>query len=728
MLSCGIGILLALSGIDSLAISDKEKDLPEVVVSVNRVEQNRLDLPQEVVSITEKQIERGNMATSADVLQTGGQVFVQKSQQGGGSPVLRGFEASRIQLVIDDVRMNNLIYRSGHLQNVVTIDPAALSRIEVVNGPSSTIYGSDALGGVIHLRTKQPYFSPDSLETSGTAFLRYATATGEQTGHLQLHASGRRLASFSSVTFSDFGDVRMGKSPGSLDSVWGQRYFYADRIGDKDTLVRNNNEFVQRYSGYRQLDLLQRLTYRTERDVLHGLNVQYSTSSNIPRYDRLTDESSTGLRFSDWYYGPQQRFLAAYYYDRRLSRSFFDRVKAVISYQYLVESRHTRTFGSPTRINRTEYVNVAGYTVFLDRDQGNHAVRLGVDGQFSAVNSVAGTFNVATGAEGPQSTRYPDDANTMGNHAIYYSHSWKLNSELSLHDGLRLTYTSLYSRFSDTTFFSFPFSTVDQRNLTLCGNLGVVWRPNDSWKFSALGSTGFRAPNVDDLAKVFDSSPGVVIVPNPDLGPERVWSGELGVTAKLTEKIRWENSGYYSLFTNAIITDRYQYNGNDSIYFDGVYSAVYANQNQRRAYITGFTTSIEAEVTDCWHFVGMLAYTYGRILTDSGTTPLDHIPPFYGRVSLRYSAEEVEVELFSLFNGQKKIADYLLNGEDNEQYATPMGMPSWQTMNLRGSWSGWNPLTIQLGVDNILDINYRTFSSGIHAPGRNFILAARVIF
>jgi hemoglobin/transferrin/lactoferrin receptor protein len=86
------------------------------------------------------------------------------------------------------------------------------------------------------------------------------------------------------------------------------------------------------------------------------------------------------------------------------------------------------------------------------------------------------------------------------------------------------------------------------------------------------------------------------------------------------------------------------------------------------------------------------------------------------------------VELFSLFNSSKKIDDYYLNGEDNEQYATAMGMPSWQTMNFRCSWSGWNPVTLQLGIDNIMDINYRTFSSGIHAPGRNFILAGRVNF
>lgn len=728
MLSLVLGFFLLSNGVDSISSKEAEKDLPEVVISVNRVEQNRMDLPQEIISVTEKQIERGNMPTTAEVLQSGGQVFVQKSQQGGGSPVLRGFEASRIQLVIDDVRLNNLIYRSGHLQNIITIDPAVLSRVEVVNGPSSTIYGSDALGGVIHMRTKNPVFSTDSFQFYGSAFLRHATATNEQSGHIQLNTAGRKWAAFSSITFSDFGDVIMGKKAGSLDSLWGQRYFYVDRINDKDTMVKNDDEFVQRFSGYRQIDFIQRVSYRDNHDAIHSVNLQFSTSSDIPRYDRLTDKNAGGLRFAEWNYGPQQRLLAAYYYDRQLKHSFFDRMKAVVSYQYVVESRHTRTFGSAIQSNRTEFVNVGGYTVFLDRERDKHAIRIGIDGQWSSVNSFAVAKNILTNAEGPESTRYPDGGNAMGNHAAYLSHTWNINNKLVVHDGIRLTYTSLHSLFSDTIFFQFPFSSVTQRNLNASGNLGLVWRPTEKLKLSVLGSTGFRMPNVDDLAKVFDSSPGIVIVPNPKLGPERVWSGEAGITFNMTDKLRWENNGYYSLFTNAIVTDRFQYNGSDSIFYDGTYSAVYANQNKRRAFITGYSTSVEAELSDRLHFVASLTYTYGRILADTGNTPLDHIPPIFGRVSIRYIWNSLEVELFSLFNSSKKLDDYYLNGEDNEQYATAMGIPSWQTMNFRCSWAGWKPVTLQLGIDNIMDINYRTFSSGIQAPGRNFIVSGRVNF
>ena len=102
--------------------------------------------------------------TTGDLLQNSGQVHLQMSQQGGISPVLRGFEANRVLLVVDGVRMNNAIYRSGHLQNAGTLDPFAIAQTQVVMGPSSVMYGSDALGGVVHFLTRRPAFSQGDLK------------------------------------------------------------------------------------------------------------------------------------------------------------------------------------------------------------------------------------------------------------------------------------------------------------------------------------------------------------------------------------------------------------------------------------------------------------------------------------------------------------------------------------------------------------------------------------
>lgn len=714
------------------ALSDtmlNERDLPEVVISVNRSEQNRLDIPNQVSSVTSKRISFLNLPTTADLLQSTGQVTVQKSQQGGGSPVIRGFEASRVLLVIDDVRMNNLIYRSGHLQNVVTVDPSILDRMEVVYGPSSTVYGSDALGGVIHLRTKDPSFSEtDKPVISGTGMLRFSTAANERTANATVTSSGKRWTSFSSFSYTALDDLKMGKQPGTIDSAWGLRYSYVERFNGVDSLVRNDDPLIQKFSGYSQVDLLQKVKYRTKGNAVHGLNLQYSTSSDIPRYDRLTDPGPSGLANAEWYYGPQKRILAAYTFLKEPSGAWFDRYRSVLSYQYVVESRHNRSFGSANRTNRTEYVNVAGYTLTAERNRNRHDLRLGIDGQYNTVHSTANRINLDNDAYSSQSTRYPDGSNRMMSNAAYVSHSWNSGGKWSVHDGLRLTSTVLRSTFEDTTFYDVPVSEVNQQSLALCGNIGVVWRPDLRWKLSLLGSTGFRAPNVDDMSKIFDSSPGQVIVPNPDLRPERTWSGEFNLTVFLFKHVRFETTAYYTLFTDAIVVGDYLFNGEDSILFDGVMSKVVSPQNRREAYLYGSSSSVEAELGSRWHFVATVNYTHGRIRTDSTEMPLDHIPPLAGRVTVRYAYDWWQAELYSLFNGKKSLDDYLLNGEDNEQYSTSIGMPAWYTFNLRGSWNANRHLTLQAGIENILDQNYRTFASGIHAPGRNFMVAARVQF
>jgi hemoglobin/transferrin/lactoferrin receptor protein len=129
--------------------------LKDVVVYANKFPTLSKNIIQTIGVITDKNLIQ-YQSTTADILTASGQVFVQKSQQGGGSPVIRGFEASRILILVDGVRMNSAIFRSGHLQNIITVDNMSLDRVEVNYGPSSTMYGSDALGGVINLFTKAP--------------------------------------------------------------------------------------------------------------------------------------------------------------------------------------------------------------------------------------------------------------------------------------------------------------------------------------------------------------------------------------------------------------------------------------------------------------------------------------------------------------------------------------------------------------------------------------------
>jgi hemoglobin/transferrin/lactoferrin receptor protein len=265
-----------------------------------------------------------------------------------------------------------------------------------------------------------------------------------------------------------------------------------------------------------------------------------------------------------------------------------------------------------------------------------------------------------------------------------------------------------------------PFKETKQTNTALTGNLGLVYADARNFRAAVLVSSGFRAPNVDDMSKVFESAPGTLIVPNPGIKPEYTYNAELNFN-KYKDNLSLGGSVFYTLFQDAIVMDAFPFNGEESIYYDGVNSKVLAAQNKAKAGIHGFSANIAYRFLPRTSIDGIFTYTKGTYSHAGAKQPLDHIPPVYGRVSVKHTQKIWNAEVFTLFNGWKRIADYNSNGEDNKQYATADGMPSWLTLNLRGSVNIMKKLSAQLSVENILDMNYRYFASGISAAGRNFV-------
>jgi len=244
----------------------KAEQLDEVVMSVSKWEQQRKDIPQKIESIGAREIAFNNPQTSADALQSTGKVFVQKSQLGGGSPMIRGFSTNRLLLSVDGVRMNNAIFRGGNLQNVISIDPFTIKNTEIIFGPGSVIYGSDAMGGVMNFYTKKPLFSDsDSLAlTTGNVNYRFATANGENTAHFDLNLGKKKWAFLSSVSYNSFGNQKMGAT--GPDSYL--RNSFVQRINGRDTLVQNTNPKEQLTTGYNQINLMQKVAFKPNKNWL----------------------------------------------------------------------------------------------------------------------------------------------------------------------------------------------------------------------------------------------------------------------------------------------------------------------------------------------------------------------------------------------------------------------------------------------------------------------------
>ena len=735
-----IALLSALLYISVCAVAQvdtlDEKNMDEAVVYSNKFAEKKKNLAQKIDVVSQKTIARFNSQNTGDLLISTGNVFVQKSQQGGSSPVIRGFEASRVLLVVDGIRMNNAIYRGGHLQNAITVDQNMLERVEVIYGPASTMYGSDGLGGVLHFRTKSPLLSTtDKIKVSGNALVRYSSVNEEKTGHADISLGGKKFAWLQSYTISDFGDMKMGDNYNKKYPDFGRRSNYIKNINGIDSIVTNDDDRIQRYSGYKQWDITQKLLFKQNEKLTHSLNFQYSNSNDVPRYDRLQDTKNFGgsigttLRFAEWYYGPQKRIMTAYELNAG-KVGFMDGLRINLNYQDIKESRQQREYRRYDRFDsRREQVKVMGFIIDGRKIWNSNELNIGIDGQLNDVKSVADRTNLTTGVVSKLDSRYPDGINKMNYFGLYAQHLRKMKGgKFILNDGIRFQAVSLHSTIVDNSFFNLPVTDIKQSPFGVTGNLGLVYMPESSLRITGNISSGFRAPNIDDAVKVFESSTAAkrVIVPNADISPEYTYNFDLGFTKSFQNKVRFEITGFYTLFNNAIATAPFKLNDQDSIVYNGVKSTVYASQNVNKAYVLGFNARLNIDFSKKFSWDNTISHTYGRYKNPDGTKkPLDHVPPVFGKSSLTFTDKKFSTEVFCMYNGWKKIKDYNPDGEDNGQYATANGMPAWLTLNWRGSYAVTKNLILQGGIENIGDKNYRYFASGFSAPGRNFIIALR---
>ncbi len=727
ILLCAALPYVASAQTDSVSVT-----LNETVISANKFDEKKKNIVQPIQVIKQKDIHWMMPQNTGLLLEQTGNVFVQKSQLGGSSPVIRGFEANRIQLVIDGVRMNNAVYRAGHLQNVITVDNNMLERVEVLYGPGSTLYGSDALGGVVVFSTLKPKLSLDGkANVKVNAMLRYSSANNEMAGHADFNIGGKKVASLTSVTYSKFGDLRKGANVTNGYDSLGMRYDYVERVNGVDSIMVSDDPNLQKQSGYSQVDILEKLLFQQSDKVSHTLNLQYSNSTDVPRYDRLTDRKGGKLRWAEWYYGPQERLMAAYQFNAVNLNGAFDEIKAGVNYQAIEESRNQRERGKNGLQSRVENIGVLGYNVDLRKKMGRHELTVGTDGQNNTVKSTATEKDIVTGESEAIDTRYPDGGSTMFLGAVYAQHIFKIiDDRLVLNDGVRLSYVSLNSTFNNKKFYPFPYNEASQQNTAWSGNLGLAFMLGDNWRFTLGGATGFRAPNVDDIGKVFETAAGEqLVVPNPDLKPEYTYSGDLGISFFTSDRIKVDVNGFYTLVRNAMVMDKFTLNGEDSIDYEGTPTAIVAQQNKAKAYIYGMNAAITVKIVKGLSLYSTINYTYGRFFDAANVeVPMDHIPPLFGKTSIMYGINNVNAEFYAMYNGWKRIAEYNPFGEDNQQYATVDGMPSWYTLNLRAGYKVNKYLGVQFAVENILDQSYRVFASGINAPGRNFVISVRGSF
>jgi hemoglobin/transferrin/lactoferrin receptor protein len=715
---------------NTIYLSHESQNLDEIVISASKFEQSKREVPQKIVSVKASDIVLSNPQTSADLLESSGQVFVQKSQLGGGSPMIRGFSTNRLLISVDDVRMNNAIFRGGNVQNIISIDPFSVQNTEVILGAGSVIYGSDAVGGVMNFYTTKPRLSEnDSLQFNANVITRYASASNEKSAHLDVNLGWKKWASYTSISYTNFEDLRMGEY-GPDDYL---RTEYVETVDGVDIIKQNSNDRIQKFTGYNQINFLQKLHYKAGKNLSYDLGLHYSATSDYPRYDRLIRYNGNELRSAEWYYGPQNWFLGNLQLTKLSSRSnLYDKIKVTAAYQNFKESRIDRNLNSEIRRNREEKVDVLSANLDFEKSLSEISkVFYGFEYLYNKVHSNGFETNIITNQSEAIASRYPNGSSWQSA-AAYLSYKYKPNRKFTFQSGIRYNHIEVGADLEENnTFYNFPFNEAKISTGAFSGTAGISWSPNKFMQWKLNATSAFRAPNIDDVGKIFDSEPGSVVVPNANLKPEYAYGGELGLNLNFDNIIGIDLATYYTYLDNALVRRDFTINGESEIMYDGELSNVQAIQNASKAWIYGFEAGIKISFSEYLKLKSQYSIIGGTEQDTYGIeVPVRHVAPSFGNTHLTWEKDNLKWDAFANYNGELSFnqlapseidKDFLYAKDEN---GNPYS-PAWYTINFRSQYKFSETLSLIATLENITNQRYRTYSSGIAAPGTNLILAVK---
>ena len=730
----------------TIYLQSESQNLEEVILSVARSESNVNQIAEKVSVIKSEDLFLSSPASGAELLELSPGVRVQKSQGGGGSPIIRGFEANRVLIVVDGVRMNNAIYRSGHLQNSITIDPNNIERAEVIFGSSSVGYGSDALGGVIHYYTKSPILKgSEKIKSSFTS--NYTSANQGLSNNFITNYSSENWGSITSLSISKFGDIKMGENRDHGFDNWGLTPLYSknSRYSYYSQPSTNSNENVQKNTGYSQVDLFQKFLVKLGDTNLLNINIQFSESSDIDRFDQLSITKGNSLKFSEWYYGPQKRLLISPSLKIFPNRKFMKKGVITFGFQKINESRIKRKFNALNRSHQIEDLKVFSLNGDFDTSfNDDHSISYGVESTYNYNYSKA--YDQIIEIQGDEitglsnkfaiPTRYPSNGSSYTSFASYVNWSWNMSEFFTFNIGTRLTFTGLKASWNDIISVNPQLSEVNLNSEALTTTVSIKLRPSKRVQINTVLSSGFRNPNIDDIGKIRENN-GLLVVPNTFLKPEYAYNLDLGIDFRsLNNRNYISLRGFSTIISRHIGRDEYIVFSDittpdlSTVIYNGEEVTTISNKNLGNRFIHGFSIDGFSQINNNLKFDYGITYTEG----DNNETygPLPSISPLFGSIALSYSKRGVNLKAMYKFSEAKSPGEYSFGGEDgldetpftinSEGLLNYLGTPKWSDLSIYGSKNISSNVTLRIGLTNVFDTHYRTFASGISAPGRSFQL------
>ncbi len=676
--------------------------LPTIVVTAERREATELETTQHVSVVTAEEIRSQGGDTTPDALSEEPGVWVQKTALGHGSPFIRGLTGKQVLILVDGVRFNNSTFRFGPNQYLNTIDPSIIDRIEIVRGPGSAMYGSDALGGVINIITHRrgEFGDPPEPGTDCRLYEQYSSAARGSISRFDVEGGAGNMAYTVGAGYKVFDDLRAGRGESPVGAV--------------------DTDGVQTPSGYDEVDFNASMRYVLASNQELRAAYLFTRQEDVPRSDKVIASDYNTNPEERYFYDPQQMQLAYVEYESR-DLGAFDALKLNLSYNHQLEGRERRKAGwTKTRFEEDEIGTVGFSTQVAVKPLGGHTLTIGLETYADSISSAR--YEIAdAGGRTDLNGRFPDGSS-------YSSFGLYVRDEISVAEKVDLALGARYSSFeADADFGGLtittptitigPLDEISKEYSDTTWSFETMYHVNDDSKLYLNIARGFRAPNMDDLAVEGDWSSGQD-VPNPDLSPEQAVNYEVGFKHG-GETVSGGLSLFYADYTD-LIQRNYLDPGLDGT--PGTSDDLYQFQNVGEAEIYGTELWGKVQVGDTtsgrWSVFGNLAYTYGRDLTDD--EPLTRIPPSNGLVGVRWDHQARRGWTEFFVKGAAK-QDRLSSHDISDNRIPAGGTPGWVTVNLRGGVKLSERVSVTLGAFNLGDVRYRLHGSGLDAPGLNVV-------
>lgn len=653
--------------------------IDEVVVTATRIEQSGFEVPQAVSSMDREQIVEGNYRTTPESLDHLPGVMVQKTAHGQGSPFIRGLTGKQVLVLVDGVRLNNSTFRFGPNQYLNTIDPALIQRVEVVRGPSSVLYGSDAIGGVINIITRKRRDFSRERDTDAEANLVYGSADKEKTARGSVEGNLSSYGYWAGGGYRDFDDLKGGGSVGT-----------------------------QKYTGYTEYHANLALSYQLANDGRVDLTFQETRQNDVPRTDKFINSNERQV------FDPQERTAVNLLWNSRTSYAFADRVSGSLSYQRQREELDRKKFGSTLKRHNDDKIHSFGLTLQADALAfDRHLLTYGLEIYKDRVDS--SRTDTEAGVSTEKQGTFPDDSKYYTG-GVYLQDEFPLSEHSSLVAGVRYSYSRAETELED-------FGKFDDTYQDVTGSLRWIGRIAPQLNLFAGVSQGFRAPNLDDIAVLRSTNEGTD-VPSPGLDSETSVNYELGLKIN---KPAWKGTlvAFYNKLDDLIDRGPGTYQGLDFIDDNGNgiqdpgEDDVRQKFNIGQAHIYGIELDSQVALSPQWSLNGNISWARGE--NDTDNEPLSRIPPLRAYLAARWQppGRDYWVEPFTeLVNKQ----DRLSSRDEDDPRIPEDGTPGYALWNVRGGWETKRQSLI-VSLNNLTDKSYKTHGSGVYGPGREIKLS-----